>query len=435
MTAGAGRASAEAGAAGAHPLRIAFCVQDIPSLRDMIDRGHVTDGNYILQGYIAGGLQARGHQLTFLAPRDTEDMAYAKGSGEPVLAPRTWTTRRWFTVAGSAAWRVQRWLGIPYLNVFSNHRWSDACTQCLPGHDVVYERNGLYNAGVARACGRLGLPYVLFFDADQILESDVSGEPIAGLLRWRASRLLRFNLGAADRIICVSEQARAHLTRAWGVASEKIVVLPNGVDVGRFCPDGEGRDRMRARLGVGSSPLVVFAGSFFGWHDVPTLLDAFVTVLASHPDARLLLVGDGRERPRMVERAAALGIAQAVHFTGLVPHGDVPSLLSAADIAVAPYPRLEQDLWFSPLKAFEYMAAGLAIVASDVGQLSQVIRDGRSGLLVPPGDAPAMAAALQRLIADADLRRRVGAQARLDAVANHSWEGYLDRLEDVLSSP
>jgi len=163
------------------------------------------------------------------------------------------------------------------------------------------------------------------------------------------------------------------------------------------------------------------------------LFDAFVTVLASHPDARLLLVGDGRERLRMTERAAALGIAHAVQFTGLVPHGEVPSLLSAADIAVAPYPRLKQDLWFSPLKAFEYMATGLAIVASDVGQLSQVLRDGTSGLLVPPGDAPAMAAALQRLIEDDGLRRRLGAQARLDAVARHSWERYLARLEDVLS--
>jgi glycosyltransferase involved in cell wall biosynthesis len=413
-------------------MRIAFCVEDLAGLRDMVDRGHA-DGTYVVMGYVAGGLQGRGHQVTFLAPRDTEDMAYATGSGEPVLAPRTWTTRRWFAVAGSAAWRVQRWLGIPYLNVFSNYRWFDAGTQCLPGHDVVYERNGLYNAGVARACGRLGLPYVLFFDADQILEAEVSGEPITGLLRWRASRLLRFNLGVAERVICVSEQARTHLTRAWGVAGEKIVVLPNGVDVGRFRPDDDARDRVRARLGVGARPLVVFAGSFFGWHDVPTLLDAFATVLASHPDARLLLVGDGRERRRMTERAATLGIGHAVQFTGLVPHGEVPSLLSAADIGVAPYPRLEQDLWFSPLKAFEYMATGLAIVASDVGQLSEVLRDGTSALLVPPGDAPAMAAALQRLIEDDGLRRRLGAQARLDAVARHSWERYLAQLEDVLS--
>ena len=81
--------------------------------------------------------------------------------------------------------------------------------------------------------------------------------------------------------------------RAWGVAAEKIVVLPNGVDVRLFRPDGEARDSVRTRLGLGSSPVIVFAGGFFGWHDVSTLLDAFVTVLARHPDARLLLIGDG----------------------------------------------------------------------------------------------------------------------------------------------
>jgi glycosyltransferase involved in cell wall biosynthesis len=186
-------------------------------------------------------------------------------------------------------------------------------------------------------------------------------------------------------------------------------------------------------LGTGTGPLVVFAGSFFGWHDVATLLEAFAGVLARRPDARLLLVGDGGQRQRMMDRAAELGITHAVQFTGLVSHGEVPGLLSAADIAVAPYPRPGTGPWFSPLKAFEYMATGLAIVASDVGQLSQVLQHETSGLLVPPGDAPAMAAALQRLIVDGELRRRVGAQARLDAVERHSWERYLARLEHVFS--
>ena len=210
--------------------------------------------------------------------------------------------------------------------------------------------------------------------------------------------------------------------------------MPNGVDVRLFRPDAEARDRVRTRLGVGASPVIVFAGGFFGWHDVSTLLDAFAQVLAGHPDARLLLIGDGGERQRMMDRARHLGLAHAVQFTGRVPHGDVPSLLSAADIAVAPYPVLEQDLWFSPLKVFEYMATGLAIVATDMGQIHQVLRQDTSGLLVPPGDAASMAAALQRLLADAELRRRLGEQARRDAVQKHSWDQYLDTLEHELAA-
>jgi glycosyltransferase involved in cell wall biosynthesis len=85
----------------------------------------------------------------------------------------------------------------------------------------------------------------------------------------------------------------------------------------------------------------------------------------------------------------------------------------------------------SPLKLFEYMASGKAVVASAVGQILQVVEHGGNGLLVPPGDATAMAAAIGRLIEDVELRDRLGRRARQDAVERHSWERYVARLEDV----
>ena len=182
-----------------------------------------------------------------------------------------------------------------------------------------------------------------------------------------------------------------------------------------------------------NNPLVIFVGNFYQWHDVSTLLDGFAQVFLAHPDARLVLVGDGAARQTMMQRAAELGLADAARFTGLVPHDQVPRLLAAADVAVVPYPPMETDLWLSPLKLFEYMASGMAIIASAVGQLTEVVQDGRNGLLVPPGDVPAMAAALQRLIVDPTLRSRLGRQAREDAKRKHSWEHYLSRLERLLS--
>jgi glycosyltransferase involved in cell wall biosynthesis len=162
---------------------------------------------------------------------------------------------------------------------------------------------------------------------------------------------------------------------------------------------------------------------------VATLLDAFARVWAANPDARLVLVGDGSRRQAMMQRAADLGLGHAVRFTGLVAHTEVPRLLAAADIAVVPYPPLATDLWLSPLKLYEYMASGKAVIVSALGQLLEVVQDGRNGLSVPPGDASAMAAALRRLIDDPDLRARLGRQAREDAVRKHSWEHYLARLE------
>jgi len=397
----------------------------------MVDGGVVADGTYVLQGYVARGLQKRGHHLMFLAPRGPDEIETAHALHEPSVARRTWTASRWFEVASKGTWRVQSLLGVPYLNVFSNLRLTDACLRCLPGHDVIYERNGLYSMGVARACRTLGLPYVMFFEADQLMEQDVLGRPLTGLLRRRAEQTLRYNLTAADRVICVSAAARDHLVSTWSVPRERTVVLPNGVDVDRFHPSDRSREEGRAAWGLGDAPVVTFVGSFFAWHDVGILLDAFQQVLAAHPRARLVLAGDGDLRLMMEQRAASIGLSSSVLFTGLLPHGDIPHLLAAADVAVAPYPTMKRELWLSPLKLLEYMASGCAVVASAAGQVAEVIDNEKNGVLVPPGDTEAMAAAMARILGDRSLRARLGHQARSDAVGRHSWAGYVSRLEQV----
>ena len=410
------------------PLRIAFCLPELQRLQQTAS-GQTVDAPYIQQGYIAESLRSRGHHITFVAARDLNEVVCTDDLQKPKLAPQTWSESRLFNLASKGAWGVQQALGVPYLNVFTNYRRFDACLQCLPGHDIVYERNGLYKIGIAMACKRLGLPYVLFLDADEIMEHDYMGKPITGILRWRAKSMIRYNLSAANCVICVSEPAKLNLINNWHVPAEKIAVFPNGVDVQRFRPYPETRAEIRASLGVGADPLIVFVGSFYGWHDVATLLEAFAQVLVTYPWARLALVGDGEQRQAMQQRAFDLGIGHAVQFTGSVPHAEIPRLVSAADIAVAPYPSMKNALWLSPMKLFEYMAAGLAVIASAVGQLEEVIKDGTNGLLVPPGDAAAMAIAIQRLIGDAPLRARLGQQAREDTEQKYSWKQYISRLE------
>ena len=414
-------------------LQIAICPPEFQPLVEVMS-GESTDATYIIQNYISSGLQARGHKLTFLAPNNVEEIVCTSDLLKPRIAPQTWSASRWFDVARRGTWQVQRYLGVPYLNLFSNYRLFDACLRCLPGHDLVYERNSLYRFGVAMACKRLGLPYVVYFEADDILEHDFMGKPITGVLGRRARAAAGYNLNTTDCVICVSEPGKAHLIKNWGVPAEKIVVFPNGVDVGRFRPDPGARSEVRASLGIGSNPLIIFVGSFYKWHDVATLLDAFAQLMLAHPDARLLLVGEGEKRQMTVQGAANLGISDNVCFTGQVPHSEVPRLMAAADIAVVPYPPMDRDLWLSPLKLFEYMASGTAVVASAVGQLTEIIQDGINGLLVPPGDASAMTAALKRLIEEPSLRSRLSQHAREDAVSDYSWEGYILRLERLLNA-
>lgn len=414
----------------AHPLKIAFCLPDHDWLNQMAN-GSPTDAAHIQQLYIVNGLRARGHRLTFLAPRELNWMLCASDLTQQTLASQTWTSSKWFDFIARLVWKIQQWLHVPYLNFFSNLRRYDAALHCLAGHDLVFERNSLYNVGVAMACKKLCLPYVMFFDADQIAEQDFMGKPITGLLRWRAKQLLRYNLKIADRVICVSEPAKRHLMTNWNVPMEKIEILPNAVDIHRFRPDPSLRAATRASLRLEANPLILFVGSFYPWHDVATLLKAFAAVLAAHREARLILVGEGTEREKMMRYAADLQIEDAVKFTGFIPHEQVSNMVNAADIAVVPVPKMEQEMWLSPMKLFEYMASGKAIVASAMGQIANVIRDGQNGLLVPAGDVQALTDALRKLIEDAELRERLGAQAREDAMREYSWERYVLRLEKV----
>jgi glycosyltransferase involved in cell wall biosynthesis len=372
--------------------------------------------------------------LKFLGPYDSEESIYSGELSHLEPARRTWTKNTLFQFASKAIWRIQRSVGIPYLNIFSNLRLMDACLQGLSDCDLVYERNGMYKFGVAMACKRLGIPYVLYVEADDILEHDIMRRPLTGLLRQQAARAFRYNLRAADRIICVSEPLKVHLVNKWEMPADKIVVFPNVADVRRFCPDPDAREMVRASFDIGNAPLIIFVGSFYEWHDVTTLLKAFVRVLNVYPDARLMLVGDGAKRQATMQLAIELGITRAVIFTGMVAHTDVPRFMAAADIAVVPYPVLQQDVWLSPLKLFEYMAAGNAIIASNVGQLSEWVANERNGLLVPPGDISALAAGIERLIGDPGLRMELGQNARVEAVQKHSWDRYLSDLEDVYYS-
>jgi glycosyltransferase involved in cell wall biosynthesis len=414
-------------------LRIALGVPEWGPLHQVMS-GKPADATYVIQGNLSKGLMARGHALTFVAPNSLEDFIFTCDPQHPWIATRSWSADLLFDLTSKAAWRVQQFLGIPYLNVFSNYRFFDASLQSLKDIDVIYERNGLYNSGLAMAAKRLRLPYVIFFEADQIMELDIMNKPITGLLRWRARQLLRYNLNAADCIICVTDAGKRHLINNWNVPAKKIVVFPNAVHVERFKPDPVAGAQVRSLLGINDKPMIMFVGNFFHWHDVVTLLKAFALTLKACPEARLVLVGDGERRAEMMSQVSELGLDHAVKFTGIVPHAEVPRYIAAADVAVVPYPPMEQEMWLSPLKLFEYMSSGKAIVASAIGQITDVIRDGENGLLVPPGDVSAMADALIKMVNESDLRSKLGSKAREDAVQKFSWESYLARLERVFDA-
>jgi glycosyltransferase involved in cell wall biosynthesis len=195
-------------------------------------------------------------------------------------------------------------------------------------------------------------------------------------------------------------------------------------------PDGVRLDPARAWNPPGrDAPHVVgYAGHLYPWKGVDVLLEA----IARTPDVAALIVGGHEvegDRARLEARVNTLGIAQRVSFTGHVPPAQVPELLRRATLLALPNPPSAISTHFtSPLKMFEYMAAGRAIVASDLPAIREVLQHEMNAVLVRPGDPQALSAGIQRLAADPDLAERLARQAFED-VARYAWERRAERLE------
>lgn len=276
--------------------------------------------------------------------------------------------------------------------------------------DMVYERYALWSsAGMAYARDER-VPGVLEVNAPLI---DEQADYRVLIDRAGAEAVEMTVFSSASVVVVVSQEVAAYVRRVAG-AREGIHVLPNGVDPDRFHP-AVPPSRPAAAFTVG------FVGGLRPWHDLSTLVDAVAGLCESSAgDMRLLIVGEGPELERLDRLAAARGLREVTTFTGGVPPEAVPGLLTSMHVAAAPYPDLPH-FYFSPLKVFEYMAAGRPVAASGIGQLCEVIRDGENGMLYPPGDAGALAQKLRQLKHDAVLRRRLGDAARATVVRSHTW--------------
>ncbi len=284
---------------------------------------------------------------------------------------------------------------------------------------LLYQRfDPASHAGVALS-RTIGLPLVLEYNGSEVWIADHWGRPLGH--RRLFERIEAVNLRHADLVSVVSEPLRDGLL-AGGVAADRIVVLPNGVDVERYRPDIDGRPA-RQRHGLPGGTVVGFIGTFEAWHGAPVLARAAARVLAERAQAVFLFVGDGPERETCESILKQAGLSARAVFTGLVPQEEGPRHLAAMDILVAPHvPNPDGSRFFgSPTKLFEYMAMGRAIVASRLEQIAEVLDDGRTALLVPPADEGALARALVRLIDDTALRASLGAAARSLAVERHTW--------------
>lgn len=214
-------------------------------------------------------------------------------------------------------------------------------------------------------------------------------------------------LRRADALVAVANAHRDYLVRVEGLPFEKFRVIHNGVDTSVYHPgtDGE-RAKLRRALGLEDGHRVVMTvASLKPLKRIDLLLRSAAPVFAGHPDARLVVVGDGPDRAALESLARSLGIAERVVLTGI--RDDVDSLLRAADLFV-----LSSRTEAFPNVVLEAMATGLPVVTTDVGSVREMVEDGASALVVPPDDEAALSDAIGRLMDDAGLRRRFGVRGR-----------------------
>lgn len=231
----------------------------------------------------------------------------------------------------------------------------------------------------------------------------------------------RLKMRRADAVVVVSRALRRYLIETQGVAAERVLSNPNGADCERFRPDIDPQ-RVRQRHGLGRRPVIGMVTSMKPWHG-PELTRALVERLYAL-DIDLLFVGGGPGWDAFRNWAQQRGLNDRITITGSIAHQDVPEHVAAMDVALMS----ESNVYGSPLKIIEYMAAGRAIVAPRYEPIEEVIVHEQHGLLFARRDVDEAAHCIRRLLEDADLRRRLGQQARARAESELSWRHNAERV-------
>jgi glycosyltransferase involved in cell wall biosynthesis len=356
------------------------------------------DGQSVHVEQLVAALRQAGHEVLVVGPGFYRAADF--GGESRAIA---WVRRRLPAALGELAelgYNIPAWL-----------RLGRAARAFRP--EVIYERYNLYYLAGVWLARRLRVPLYLEVNAPVADErARYGGLAMPGLAR----RLERWTWRAATRVVAVTGVLKGIIAAA-GVPPDRIEVVPNGVDLGAF-------DGLPGRPAEPDPVVLGFVGFVRDWHG----LDEVIAAMAkdrSAPRVELVVVGDGPARPALERQAAEAGVADRVRFTGLAPHAAVPGLVAGFDIALQP----RAVAYASPLKIFDYMAAGRAIVAPDQANIRELLTDGVTALLFAPERPEAMWRAVRKLARDPTLRARLGAAARAELARRcYTWEANAARV-------
>jgi len=288
---------------------------------------------------------------------------------------------------------------------------------------LVFEKYSSFQTGCARAACAMGVPYVVQIHA-----------PAEESPHYHASRrnaaLLKSRMAAAaslaTTVVTVSRYLRDYLARL-GVPGDKILALPNGVDLSLF-PNAGRDESVRQKLGISRDAFVVgFVGTMRPWQGCSLLPEVFAAVKANVHNAVLLLVGpftDVHQKAQVDRQLECRGVRKDSLLTGAVPAEEVPTFINAMDVCVMP----DSTDYCSPMKLFEYGACGKAVVMPRRPPILDVIRDGDNGLLFTPASSTDMAGKIVLLARSPELRARLGDRLQREVRSKYTYANNVERI-------
>jgi glycosyltransferase involved in cell wall biosynthesis len=298
--------------------------------------------------------------------------------------------------------------------------------------DVVHLRSTYVSAlpGII-AARELGIPTVYEVSGMWELVYATYGDARRESMRARTVRLENAVLRNADRVVTLT-RAMADIINGRVTTRHPVEVLPNAVDVDRFRPMPKDAALLTELGWSEETPVIGYAGSVVDYEGLEVLVDALAELRDSGVEFRFVLIGDGAVMNQVQSRIDEHELGTNVLVTGRIPHAEVERYYSIFDICA--FPRLSTPATeaVSPLKPFEALASGKAVIVSDVAALVEIVGENERGIVVPNGDAHALADAIRSLIENPDLRATLGATSREWVGTNHTWEAVGGRFVDVL---
>lgn len=281
---------------------------------------------------------------------------------------------------------------------------------------MVWQRHDLFPGPGRRLADRFGVPLVTSVEAAVVWEAKKWGvsRPLWG--NWLEKNVEAKSLKASDLVSCVTEEVREKVI-SLGVDEKKVIVSPNRVDSSIFHPGLDGSE-IRTKLNLQNKKVLGWTGSFRAFHGLETVIDAFKRVYEKHPEAVLMLIGDGLELEKTKFKAMEAGIENAVIFPGKQPFTIIPSYVAVFDIALVSA-KSSDGFHYSPLKLREYLAAAKAVIAPRAGNLPNLFKDREEISFYEAGNVADLADKINELLEDQQLRN----QLQKNAVKNFEIDG------------